>query len=39
MRWEGEEIFEVVAAPEDSIVPGCTYETTTTGTVVSTEGA
>jgi hypothetical protein len=37
--WEGEETFEVIAAPDESVAPGCTYETATTGTVVSTEGA
>ncbi len=32
--WEGEEVFEVVDAPSDTIEPGCTYTLTTTGVVV-----
>ncbi len=32
--WDGQEVFEVVDAPSDTIEPGCTYTTTTSGVIV-----
>lgn len=35
--WEGTETFEIVAAEDETVEVGCTYETTTVGRFVPTE--
>jgi hypothetical protein len=35
--WQGYEIFEIISSEEETLEPGCTYETSTLGTFVSGE--